>query len=65
MENILLCIDDTDNIDSRGTGELATLLAGIIEEKKWGTSTPVTRHQARDPSGHCIYLTQQQHVFYS
>ncbi len=45
MENILVCIDDTDNIDSRGTGELATMLACIIEEKKWGTSSPVTRHQ--------------------
>jgi len=45
MENILVCIDDTDNIDSRGTGELASMLADIIEEKKWGTSTPVTRHQ--------------------
>jgi hypothetical protein len=45
MENILVCIDDTDNIDSRGTGELAAMLADIIEEKKWGTSTPVTRHQ--------------------
>ena len=45
MKSILLCIDDTDNIDSRGTGELATMLADIIEEKKWGKSTPVTRHQ--------------------
>jgi len=45
MKNILVCIDDTDNIDSRGTGELATMLADIIEEKKWGTASPVTRHQ--------------------
>jgi hypothetical protein len=45
MKNILICIDDTDNIDSRGTGELAGMLAGIIEEKCWGKSTPVTRHQ--------------------
>jgi len=45
MENILLCIDDTDNIDSRGTGELASLLADIVEKKGWGTSRPVTRHQ--------------------
>ena len=45
MENILVCIDDTDNIDSRGTGELASILADTIEEKCWGKSTPVTRHQ--------------------
>lgn len=45
MENILLCIDDTDNIDSRGTGELASILAETIEKKGWGTSSPVTRHQ--------------------
>ena len=45
MENILVCIDDTDNIDSRGTGELASILAETIEEKCWGKSTPVTRHQ--------------------
>ncbi|MCP4713722.1 MAG: hypothetical protein GY868_01290 [Deltaproteobacteria bacterium] len=43
--NILICIDDTDNIDSRGTGELAELLAGDIEKKGWGTCSPITRHQ--------------------
>ena len=35
--HIVLCIDDTDNIDSRGTGELATLIAEAIEEKGWGS----------------------------
>jgi len=45
MTNILVCIDDTDNIDSRGTGELAAILAATIEEKCWGKATPVTRHQ--------------------
>jgi hypothetical protein len=45
MKNILVCIDDTDNIDSRGTGELAAILADTIEEKCWGKSTPITRHQ--------------------
>jgi len=45
MINILVCIDDTDNIDSRGTGELASILAETIERKSWGKATPVTRHQ--------------------
>lgn len=43
--NILVCIDDTDNIDSRGTGELASLLARALEKNGWGSCTPVTRHQ--------------------
>lgn len=43
--HIVLCIDDTDNIDSRGTGELATLIADAIEEKGWGSCTGITRHQ--------------------
>jgi hypothetical protein len=43
--NILVCIDDTDNIDSRGTGELAALLAKALEKKGWGTTEPITRHQ--------------------
>lgn len=42
---ILVCIDDTDNIDSRGTGELASLLAEALERQCWGTTEPVTRHQ--------------------
>jgi hypothetical protein len=42
---ILLCIDDTDNLESRGTGELASILAGQIEERGWGFSQFVTRHQ--------------------
>jgi hypothetical protein len=42
---ILVCIDDTDNIDSRGTGELASMLAEALEEKGWGRAEPVTRHQ--------------------
>ncbi|MEI6125745.1 MAG: hypothetical protein WCQ99_04240 [Pseudomonadota bacterium] len=42
---ILVCIDDTDSIDSRGTGELASLLARALENKGWGKSEPITRHQ--------------------
>ena len=42
---ILLCIDDTDNLDSRGTGELASLIARDIERNGWGTTHCITRHQ--------------------
>lgn len=42
---ILLCIDDTDNLDSRGTGELATIIANNIKNNSWGTCSGITRHQ--------------------
>jgi hypothetical protein len=42
---ILISIDDTDNIESRGTGELAELLGAGITTKGWGKCGPVTRHQ--------------------
>jgi len=42
---ILISIDDTDNIESRGTGEIAELLAEGITERGWGRCGPVTRHQ--------------------
>lgn len=40
-----ISIDDTDNLDSRGTGEIAELLARGIEENGWGWCSYVTRHQ--------------------
>lgn len=43
--NILICIDDTDSIDSRGTGELAEIIARNIENYGWGKTYLVTRHQ--------------------
>jgi len=42
---VLICIDDTDNLESRGTGDLAEQLATEIEERNWGRSEFVTRHQ--------------------
>ncbi|NVN92024.1 MAG: hypothetical protein HXX11_15690 [Desulfuromonadales bacterium] len=42
---ILVSIDDTDNLESRGTGELASLIAEDLESNGWGTSSFVTRHQ--------------------
>lgn len=41
----LISIDDTDNIDSRGTGDVAEILARGIDGKGWGRCGPVTRHQ--------------------
>ena len=42
---ILICIDDTDNLDSRGTGDLAAEIALDLEKNGWGKSGYVTRHQ--------------------
>ncbi len=42
---ILVSIDDTDDLESRGTGELAALMAGELESNGWGRSSYVTRHQ--------------------
>ena len=42
---IAISIDDTDNLESRGTGALASLLAEGVEEHGWGMSRYVTRHQ--------------------
>jgi hypothetical protein len=42
---IFICIDDTDNMESRGTGDLAEQLAAEIRERSWGSCEFVTRHQ--------------------
>lgn len=42
---ILVSIDDTDNLESRGTGELASIIAEQLEENGWGKASFVTRHQ--------------------
>jgi len=43
---IIVSIDDTDNIDSEwGTGELAVKISQTMEERGWGKSYGVTRHQ--------------------
>lgn len=43
--NLLVCLDDTDNLESRGTGELASLLAAQLAQNGWGRASFVTRHQ--------------------
>jgi hypothetical protein len=42
---ILICIDDTDNLESRGTGELAQIIAETIVSRGWGKCSGITRHQ--------------------
>jgi hypothetical protein len=42
---ILLAIDDTDNVDSRGTGEIAALIAEAVQRNSWGVPGFITRHQ--------------------
>jgi hypothetical protein len=42
---ILVSIDDTDNLDSRGTGALASLIAKGLEANDWGSCRYITRHQ--------------------
>lgn len=42
---ILISIDDTDNLESRGTGALASQMARELEENGWGESSFISRHQ--------------------
>jgi hypothetical protein len=42
---MLICLDDTDNLESRGTGELAAELATQLEDRGWARTCFVTRHQ--------------------
>jgi hypothetical protein len=42
---LLISIDDTDDIESPGTGEVAEILAAGIAAHGWGRCGPVTRHQ--------------------
>ena len=42
---VLVCIDDTDNLESIGTGKLAHIIIGEIEERGWGSCEAISRHQ--------------------
>lgn len=42
---IFICIDDTDNVESKGTGEIASEIVELIESFNWGTCEKITRHQ--------------------
>lgn len=45
MIHLLVCIDDTDNLESIGTGEIADQIAMMVRKQAWGVSSRVTRHQ--------------------
>jgi hypothetical protein len=42
---VLVAVDDTDNLETKGTGHLAEALAEHVERSGWGTRSYVTRHQ--------------------
>ena len=42
---LLICIDDTDNLGSKGTGSIADELRQLIEKEGYGHCGFVTRHQ--------------------
>lgn len=43
--NIYVAIDDTDSLEEGSTGQSANQIRLLIEEKGWGETRPVTRHQ--------------------
>ena len=43
--HILICIDDTDDLDSPGTGRLAADLCAILEQRRLARCRYITRHQ--------------------
>lgn len=45
MKKLYICIDDTDNLESVGTGHLADDMAEAIVRNGWGIRSRVTRHQ--------------------
>ena len=42
---LLIAIDDTDSLESRGTGHLAQLMIEKIDQMQWGTCDRISRHQ--------------------
>lgn len=42
---VIIGIDDTDALGTKGTGSIASEMAGIIEDNGWGTTEFVSRHQ--------------------
>lgn len=42
---LIIAIDDTDSLESRGTGHLAQIMIERIEKMRWGICARITRHQ--------------------
>jgi hypothetical protein len=69
---LLIGIDDTDNLESRGTGFHARSIGAAMEEQSWGRCDVITRHQllvsplvpfTSHNSAACITVTTQaQHI---
>ena len=45
MLELIVAIDDTDIIGSKGTSSIATEIMKLVEKNNWGKGTFVTRHQ--------------------
>ena len=45
LVNLLIGIDDTDNLDSRGTGFHARSIGAAMDSNSWGECNVITRHQ--------------------
>jgi hypothetical protein len=43
--NVFVGVDDTDNLETKGTGHLAERIAQRIEANGWGRRSYITRHQ--------------------
>lgn len=43
--NYIICIDDTDNLESKGTGSIAEELKGILETEFGAKTSFISRHQ--------------------
>lgn len=42
---LVVCIDDTDNLESKGTGSIAEEIRGIVEKEFGGNVSYISRHQ--------------------
>ncbi|QIZ77301.1 DNA-binding protein [Ferrimonas lipolytica] len=42
---LFICIDDTDIIGSKGTGEIAEEIGALLQQKQLGQASSVSRHQ--------------------
>jgi len=42
---VFVAVDDTDNLESVGTGHLTEFIAQAVEENGWGKRSYITRHQ--------------------
>ena len=54
---ILVGIDDTDNLESPGTGHLAEMLRSDLEKLYGGKTSRITRPSALCFSGNTLYLS--------